>query len=63
MIDTDKYEGSCEACTDSRATIFDEDGSGIGGWIDCSQQKGSKSIDSSNWCCACFKYYTEGEEE
>lgn len=57
-----KYEGSCEACTDSRATIFDEDGSGIGGWIDCSQQRGSKSIDSSNWCCACIKYYGDEEE-
>jgi hypothetical protein len=58
MIDTDKYEG----CTDQKATVFNEHGDGIGGWIDCTQQKGSKSIDSSNWCCACFKYYG-GEEE
>tara|TARA_R100000234_G_C4856206_1_gene117266 strand:+ start:224 stop:412 length:189 start_codon:yes stop_codon:yes gene_type:complete len=62
MIDTDKYEGSCEACTDSRATVFDEHGNGIGGWIDCSQQKGSKSIESTYWCRACIKYYG-GEEE
>ena len=51
-----------ENCTDQKATVFDEHGDGVGGWIDCTQQKGSKSIDSSNWCCACFKYYG-GEEE
>jgi hypothetical protein len=50
-------------CTDSRATVFDEDGSGIGGWIDCSEQVGSKSIESTYWCCSCMAYYTDGEEE
>ena len=58
MIDTGGYE----RCTDQKATIFDKYGSGIGGWIDCAHQRGSKSIDSSNWCCACFNYYG-GEEE
>jgi hypothetical protein len=58
MIDTD----ICEGCTDSRATVFNEHGDGIGGWIDCSQQRGSKSITMLYWCRACIEYYGDEEE-
>tara|TARA_Y100001937_G_C6858170_1_gene215150 strand:+ start:9 stop:263 length:255 start_codon:yes stop_codon:yes gene_type:complete len=46
-----------ENCTDQKATVFDKHGDGVGGWIDCSQQRGSKSIESTYWCRACIEYY------